>query len=61
MYGLDEPKLLEDATDMFFVKEHEMTPEALVNELKGMEKQIFKKVFGGKISKKMYRLYEFKS
>ena len=36
-----------------------MTPDSLVNELKGMEKMIFKKVFGGGFSKKMYRLYEF--
>ncbi len=28
-------------------------------ELKGSEKVIFQKVYGGKISKKMYRLYEY--
>ena len=39
----------------------EMTPEEMIDELKGMEKVIFKKVYAGKISKKMYRLYEFTS
>ena len=61
VYGIDNPKLLEDNTGISFVKEHEMTPNLLVNELSGMEKIIFKKVFGGSISKKMYRLYEYKN
>ena len=61
VYGLDEPCLLEEGTGLHFVKEHEMTPEILVNELAGMEKSIFKRVFGGAVSKKMYRLYEYVS
>ena len=61
VYGIDDPKLLEDGTGIFFVKEHEMTPKVLIDELQGMERAIFKKVFAGRISKKMYRLYEFKS
>lgn len=59
VYGLDEPRLLEEGTGLRFVKEHEMTPDVLVNELAGMEKAIFKRVFGGAVSKKMYRLYEY--
>ena len=59
VYGLDEPRLLEDGTGLHFVKEHEMTPGVLVNELAGMEKAIFKRVFGGAVSKKMYCLYEY--
>ena len=61
VYGLDEPKLLEEGTGLGFVKEHEMTPDILVNELAGMEKSVFKRVYGGGISKKMYRLYEYES
>lgn len=60
VFGTDDPKVFE--TDGFeFVKEHNMTPENLINELNGMEKRIFKNVFGGKFSKKMYRLFEYKS
>lgn len=59
VYGIDEPEILTDNTGISFVKEHEMTPDILVNELRGMEKFIFKKLFGGSISKKMYRLYEY--
>ena len=59
VHGIEHPKLLEDNTGIVFVKEHEMTPPHLINELKGMEKIIFKLFFGGSISKKMYRLYEY--
>jgi len=61
VHGIDNPKLLEDNTGISFVREHEMTPAPLINELKGIEKSIFRKVFAGKISKKMYRLYEYQS
>ncbi|MBE5942458.1 MAG: class I SAM-dependent methyltransferase [Lachnospiraceae bacterium] len=59
--GIDDPHVCEDNTGLSYVKEHEMTPDSMVNELQGMERTFFKKVFGGKISKKMYRLYEFES
>ena len=59
VYGIENPKLLENGTKISFVKEHEMTPEYLINELKGMEKTVFKKLFAGGMSKKMYRLYEY--
>ena len=61
VYGIDDPKEIEGNTGLKFVKEHEMTPEHLVNELEGMENTIFRKVYGGGISKKMYRLYEYRS
>lgn len=61
VYGLDEPRLLTEGTGLHFVKEHEMTPDVLVKELAAMEKAIFKRVFGGAVSKKMYRLYEYVS
>ena len=59
VYGLDDAKILEEGTNVSFVKEHEMTPKNLINELSGVEKAIFKKVYSGKIAKKMYRMYEF--
>lgn len=61
VYGMDDPLLLEGDTGLSFVKERDMTPDYLVNELQGMERNIFRKVFGGKFSKKMYRLYEYES
>lgn len=61
VFGMDNPKILEDGTGLSFVKEHEMTPQAMVDSLNGIEKIIFKTVYAGRISKKMYRLYEYKS
>ena len=60
VYGIDDPKLLEECTGISLVKEHDMTPGRLIDELSGMERAVFRKVFGGKISKKMYRLYEYR-
>ena len=61
VYGMDEPKSLADDTGLRFIREHEMTPEVLVRELTGIEKVIFRKVFGGTVAKKMYCLYEYVS
>lgn len=61
VYGMENPKLLEEHTGLTFVKEHEMTPEVLINELSGVEKLIFKKIYGGNLSRKMYRLYEYRT
>ena len=67
VYGLDEPaKLSENVRKLNcklfnfkFVKEHDMTPEEKINELKGLEKIIFRRLFAGKFSKSLYRMYEF--
>ena len=59
VYGIDNPKIFE-TSDFKFIKEHNMTPDVFIDELKGIEKFIFKKVYGGKLSKKMYRLFEYK-
>lgn len=59
VYGIDEPRVLEK--DAFrFVKEHDMTPPRFVEELKGMEKQIFCKLYAGGFSKNLYRMYEYR-
>lgn len=59
-YGVDDPAALAEGTGLGFIAQHNMTPSHLVDELKGMEKAIFKKVFAGSFSKKMYRIYEFR-
>ena len=58
VYGLDEPRELENRS-LRFVKEYEMTPNVLINELEGVEKAIFRKLYSGSIAKKMYRMYEY--
>lgn len=60
VYGIADPRAPEAGTGLSFVKEHNMTPDALVNQLNGIERAVFKKVFAGKFSRKMYRLYEYR-
>ena len=61
VHGINNPKILEENTRIAFVKEHNMTPDCLINELKGIERIVFKQIFGGSFSKRLYRLYEYQS
>ena len=61
VYGIDHPSLISENTGFHFIKEHNMTPASMINQLNKMEKLIFKPLYGGKIAKKMYRLYEYHS
>lgn len=58
VFGLDGPQMPE-GSGLRFVRECEMTPKDLVDELHGLEKKVFKALFAGSIAKKMYRLYEY--
>lgn len=58
VYGLDDPKMLE-GNGLRFAGEHEMIPPALVKELGGMERTVFKLLYAGPIAKKLYRLYSY--
>ena len=59
VYGIESPKSLENGA-FVFDKEREMTPKKYIDELKGFEKFIFAKLYGGGFSKKLYRLFEYK-
>lgn len=59
VYGLDDPRECEVGTQLRLVGERNMTPEDLINQLKGMEQRIFRKVFAGDFSRKLYRLYAY--
>ena len=58
VYGLDDPTILNNK--MKYVQELEMTPEKYIQELEGVERFIFDKLYAGNTSKKLYQLYEFK-
>ena len=60
VYGTDNPAIF-DSEKIKFVKEHNMTPNNFINELHGIEKIIFKTIFGGSFSKKIYHMFEYKS
>lgn len=59
VYGIDDPKDLE-VLDIKFEKEHNLIPKEKIEELKRLEKFIFKHLYAGSISKKLYRLYEYR-
>ncbi len=61
VYGVADPTDISRATDLSFAREHEITPAWLIDELSGMEKFIFKRMYAGKIARKMYRLYEYRN
>lgn len=58
VYGIDNPKEVE-SDKLKFLCEHVMTPEEKINELTGIEKAIFRKLYSGTVAQKMYRLYEY--
>ncbi len=59
VYGMDDPMLLQNR-DFTFIKEHTMTPGKYIDELTGIEKFIFKKLYAGSFSEKLYRLFEYR-
>ena len=58
VYGINDPGMLENQ-EFRFLKKHEITPEKLIEELSGIEKLIFRKLYAGSFSEKLYRMYEF--
>ncbi len=61
IFGVAGPQVFEEDTGLFFVRERNMTPPRLVGELKGFEKRLFRLIYAGGISKKLYKLYEYNS
>ena len=60
LYGLDDPTVLE-TENLRYAAEPEMTPDDLICQLKPLEQRIFRKVYAGRMSKKLYRMYAFSS
>lgn len=59
VYGVKNAQVLEYGTELTFVAEHNITPSHLIDHLKGGEKFVFKTLYAGKTSKKLYKLYEY--
>ncbi len=59
VYGIDDPELVQHG-EFVYVKEHTMTPQKYIDELTGIEKYIFGKLYTGNFSKKLYRLFEYR-
>lgn len=59
LYGLDEPLLLQEA-GLQFLQELDMTPQDLIEELKGAEKWLFRHLCAGKFAGSLYRMYWYR-
>ena len=59
VYGIDDPKVFE-RNGLIYFEEHAMTPRKYIDQLKGFERFIFSKLYAGSLSKKFYRLFEYK-
>lgn len=59
VYGIADPQVYQN-DELIFVKEHTMIPHKYIDELKGFERFIFTKIYAGRLSKKLYRLFEYK-
>ena len=58
VYGIDAPKDYASG-ELSFVKEHIMIPQKYIDELSGLERFIFARLYAGGFSKKLYRLFEY--
>ncbi len=61
VYGFDDPRELEAGTGFTFLREHDLTPEAQIAQLPRNEQGFFRLFFAGRMAKKIYRLYEYRS
>ena len=58
VYGIDDPQAYQ-TEKLVFTKECTMIPQKYINQLKGVERFIFSKLYAGGFSKKLYRLFEY--
>ena len=60
VYGVDHPAEL-TVSGLLFVQQHDMTPQSMIDQLPEKEQAVFRKLYAGKTSQKLYRLYEYHS
>lgn len=58
VYGFDDPRTVENET-VRFLREKVITPPELIGQLAPMERRIFRRLYAGGLSRKLYKMYEF--
>ena len=58
VYGFDDPR---EVTALPFLREHSLTPEEDIRQLKPSEQRFFKTMFAGRAAHRIYRLYEYRT
>lgn len=61
VHGFDDPKMPENGTGIRFVREHDMNPVHLISQLPKKDQKIYRLVYGGKMARKICRLYEYQT
>ena len=61
VHGFDDPKDPEKDTGFTFVKEWDMNPPDMVSQLPKKDQRIYRLVYGGKMARKICRLYEYQT
>ena len=61
VYGVADIEQLISGTKIKVRAGHSLTPDVLINELKGFDKSFFRTVYAGKMTSKIYRLYELET
>lgn len=61
VYGVADIEQLAAGTKIKMKAEHSLTPDILINELKGFDKMFFRAVYAGRMAGKIYRLYELET
>ena len=57
--GIDYPEYLADQSGITYVREHSMTPVRQIEQLSKSEQKVFKALYGGRMAKRLYRMYEY--
>lgn len=57
--GMDNPQELVINNNVHFVKEWDMTPNRLIDQLTKSEQKIFHRLYAGKFAKSLYRMFEY--
>ena len=58
VYGLDDPTAVQ-SEELRFLRERPITPPGLIGALSPVEQRIFRRLYAGKLSQKLYKVYEF--
>ena len=61
VYGMDDPDALAVKGGFSYLQEEYMTPDSLISQLSKHQQPIFRKLYAGSMSRKLYKLYEFVS
>ena len=59
VYGIDDPESLAAGTGLSFLGSHDLTPEHLIAQLPAARQRLFRKLYAGKTSRNLYKLWEF--